>query len=323
MKKIILFCVLAIGIQVIAGCNKPQSKPGLSQLQVQGTFLVNEQGDTVVLNGISFGWHNWWPRFYTAETVKWLVDDWHVNVVRAAMGIEPDSGYLNQPQWSRERIITVVDAAIANNVYVIIDWHSHGIYTEEAVAFFGEMAQKYGEYPHVIYEIFNEPDYESWAEVKAYSVAVMEEIRKYDPDNIILVGSTHWCQDLHIVADDPIQGFSNIMYTLHFYAASHKQWLRDRADYALSKGIPIFVSEFGETEATGDGYRDLESWQEWREWMDRNKISWVKWTISDKFESSAVLLPSASSYGNWRQEDLTPSGIMFRDILREIALKRK
>src|SRR5688572_13547528 len=141
-----------------------------SDLKVEGTQLKDEHGNAVVLRGMSYGWHNWWPRFYNAGTVKWLATDWKCNVIRAAMGVEPDEGYQKKPEWSTETIKKVVDAAIKENIYVIIDWHSHGIQLEEAKKFFTEMAKTYGKNPHVIYEIFNEPDYESWADVKNYSV---------------------------------------------------------------------------------------------------------------------------------------------------------
>ncbi len=216
-----------------------------------------------MLCGVSFSWHNWWPRFYNAGAVKWLKDDWNCNVVRAAMGVEPDKGYIKGKDWSKEKLKSVVNAAIKENIYVIIDWHSHNIRLNEAKEFFAEMATTYGKYPHVIYEIFNEPERQSWTDVKNYSIEVIKTIRAIDPDNIILVGSPHWDQDVHTVADDPIKGYDNLVYTLHFYAATHKQWLRDRGDYALGKGIPLFISESAGMEASGNGPLDEQEWNNW------------------------------------------------------------
>lgn len=291
-------------------------------LSVKGTQLVDAAGKPVVLRGMSFGWHNFWPRFYTEGAVSWLKKDWGINVVRAALGIEPgENSYQKRQEWSKEKITTVVDAAIKEGIYVIIDWHSHSINLDEAKTFFAEMALRYGKYDNVIYEIFNEPDYESWEEVKKYSVEVMNTIRTIDPDNIILVGSPHWDQDVHVVADDPIKGFINIMYTLHFYAATHKQSLRDRGDYALAKGIPLFISESAGMEATGDGPLNTEEWNRWIEWAEKNKISWITWSVSDKDETCSVLLPTASSDGNWTDKDLKPSGIAAREMIRRYSKK--
>jgi endoglucanase len=287
------------------------------RLKVDGAQLKDEKGKAVVLRGMSFGWHNWWPRFYNAGAVQWLKNDWSCTVVRAAMGVEPDGGYLKQPSWSTEKIKAVIDAAIKENIYVIIDWHSHNINLNEAKAFFTEMAKTYGKQPHIIYELFNEPDEESWADVKAYSIELIKTIRAIDPDNIILVGSPHWDQDIHIVADDPIKGFDNLMYTFHYYAATHKQELRDRGTYAVSKGLPIFISESAGMESSGDGPINHDEWQKWIDWAETNKISWITWSVSDKKETCSVLLPSASSNGNWKEKDLNVSGIKSRELLRK------
>lgn len=40
------------------------------------------------------------------------------------------------------------------------------------------MAQKYGKYPHIIYEIYNEPMEDSWESVKEYAADIISEIRK-------------------------------------------------------------------------------------------------------------------------------------------------
>jgi endoglucanase len=234
------------------------------------------------------------------------------------MGVEPEKGYLQDPNWSQKKIEAVTKGAIDNGIYVIIDWHSHGIRTEAAKEFFAVMAKKYGKYPNVIYEIFNEPVKDPWSDIKAYSVEVINVIRKYDPDNIILVGSPHWDQDVHIVADDPISGYSNLMYTLHFYAATHGQSLRDRGDYALGKGIPIFVSECAGMEASGNGPIDYDAWQTWIDWMENHKISWITWSISDKNETCSMVKPSASSEGNWTEDDLKESGIKTREYCRKM-----
>src|SRR6478752_2385594 len=176
----ILICTVPLSVNAYA---QPVKENG--QLRVKGTQLLNQKGEPIVLRGMSFGWHNWWPRFYNAGTVKWLHTDWKCSVVRAAMGVEPDQGFIKNADWSKEKIKSVVDAAIQEGIYVIIDWHSHNIRQEEAKSFFHEMASTYGAYPNIIYEIFNEPDQESWKEVKDYSIEIIKTIRAIDPDNII------------------------------------------------------------------------------------------------------------------------------------------
>ncbi|KIC96282.1 glycoside hydrolase family 5 protein [Flavihumibacter solisilvae] len=315
MKKTILLLTFSFAT-VVSLFAQTVSKHG--SLRVNGTMLVNEKGDPVMLRGMSYGWHCFWPRFYNAESVVWLKKDWKINVIRAAMGIEPgENSYLKRTEWSKEKMREVIDAAIKEDIYVIIDWHSHNINLKEAKDFFRDISATYGRHPHIIYEIFNEPDEESWEAVKEYSTEIIRTIRENDPDNIILIGSPHWDQDIHIAADSPITGFSNLMYTLHFYAATHHQFLRDRGDYALSKGLPLFISESAGMEATGNGPLNEKEWQLWIDWAEKNKISWITWSVSDKDETCSVLLPSASSKGNWKDRDLKPSGMKTRELIRK------
>lgn len=259
MKSIwkVMLAVCCLGMTIGCGTNPSKNenvKETLPALVVNGTQLMNTEGDTVVLHGVSYGWHQFWPRFYNASSVAYLVNDWGAQVLRASMGVDLDSAcYVNKPEFGIECVTKVVDAAIKNGVYVIIDWHSHNLRQEEAKEFFTQMATRYKGVPNVIYEVFNEPVEDSWGQVKAYSVEVIKTIRAIEPNAVILVGCPHWDQDIHLAADNPITGYDNIMYTLHFYANTHGQWLRDRADYALGKGLPIFVSECAGMEASGDG----------------------------------------------------------------------
>ncbi len=314
MKRI-LFALISAVVLLSACCSADDCNAGVKPLSVDGQYLVNSDGERVVLNGVSYAWHNWWSQFYNEGSVAELVNVWGAEVVRAAMGVEPSGSYLDRAEWSEQTICTVVDAAIANNVYVIIDFHSHNIREAEAIEFFTKMATKYKGVPNVIYEIFNEPDNETWPEVKAYSIAVIDAIRAIEPDAVILVGTPTWSQDVDIAADDPIEGYSNLMYVLHFYAATHKQSLRDKADYALAKGLPIFVSECGGMLASGDGPLDIASWNEWKEWMQANSLSWAAWSLSSKDETCSMLTPSAPVDGGWGDGDLKEWALIIKEHL--------
>jgi len=316
MRCFILSCLILFTYRLEA---QPVKQHGA--LHVNGVQLVDSKNQDVVLRGMSFGWSCFHPRFYTAGSINTLVTDWKCSVIRASLGVEPKNGYKEDSATQIQLIRNVVEACIKEGVYVIIDWHSHNINLKEAKAFFATMARDYGKYPNVIYEIYNEPDYESWDEVKAYSTEIISTIRTIDPDNLILVGCPHWDQDIHLVAADPLKNVFNIMYTMHFYAGTHKQWLRDRCDAALDKGIPIFVSESAGMEATGDGPLNDEEWQRWIEWCEQHKISWIVWSVSDKNETCSVLQTSALSDGGWKNEDLKESGIKSRNFIRKYNAK--
>ena len=102
------------------------------------------------------------------------------------------------------------------------------------------------------------------------------------------------------------------MYTLHYYATSHKEDVRRLAETALANNIPIFVTEYGVTDYSGDGAIDVASANTWWNFLDENKISWCNWSIADKDESSAALKPGASGKGKWSENEITESGLMVR-----------
>lgn len=292
------------------------------RLQVNGSHVTAENGDKISLAGMSLFWSNAGDGgdFYNSQTVNHLADDWKNPIIRAALGVKETwdggTGYIDNTAAQKAKIRTVIDAAIAKGVYVIIDWHTHAaeVYKDEAVAFFTEMAELYGNNDHVIYEIYNEPINQSWSDVKSYATDVIAGIRSKDPDNLIIVGSPTWSQDVDKAAADPIIGDPNLAYTLHFYANTHKQFLRDRALAAMNSGIALFVTEWGTTDASGNGGYNPQESEIWLNFMIENHISYVNWTVSHKNEDSCVVSPGAGIQG-LINGNLTTSGIFIRNHL--------
>lgn len=314
MKRLLL-CAFASLILTAVARPSPVEEHGL--LQVKAGKIVDRRGEPVSLAGNSFFWSQWQGRFWNAGCVNWLAQDWRASVVRAAMGVE-GGGYLAHPEREQERVERIVDASLERGLYVIIDWHDHKAqeHTDAAVAFFEAMARKYGGRPNVMYEIYNEPLRVSWADaVKPYAERVVAAIRAIDPDNLILIGSPHWSQDVDVAAADPVRG-EHIAYTLHFYAGTHKQPLRAKAERALQLGAALFVTEWGTCNADGNGPIDETSVNEWMAFMREHQLSHCNWAVSDKKETSAIVMAQASSEGGWSESDLTPSGVFVRNLIR-------
>ncbi len=290
-------------------------KGGVSEngwLQVKGTQLCNEAGEPVALHGMSTHGMQWYGQFASSGAVK-TTASYGANLFRVAM-YTGENGYISQPAAIKKQVIAAVDAAIQNDMYVILDWHilSDGnpkTYLKEAKAFFAEMAKKYRDNPAVLYEICNEPNGNvSWEnDVKPYAKEIVKAIRDAGSKGVILIGSPTWSQDIHLAAASPVPG-ENLMYTLHFYAGTHGKDLRDRIDSVLKQGVPVFVSEWGTSRADGSGGVFLKEAGEWLDFLDSRGISWANWSLCDKNETSAALKPSASSNGGWKQTDLSESG---------------
>ncbi len=322
MRKLILTSIVLCMAMIVFSQHRqtPVSKNG--HLHVEGGKIVNSKGQPPQLRGISFSWSIWEGRkYYNPQIVDWLSKDFKVGIIRLAMAVQPDNGYLQQPDVQRKLVTDQVDQAIKDGIYVLIDWHDHNsnLHTQQSKKFFAEMAQRYKGVPNVIYEIWNEPERVSWDTVKNYSVKIITEIRKYDADNLIIVGSPHWDQDVDIAAANPITGFKNIAYSFHFYASdpNHQDKLRAKADKAIKMGLPLMVTEWGVGESNGDGKFDLAKNATWIKWMDQNKLSWTNWNLTDKKETTAILLTGAAETGNWTKENLSPAGIYIREELRK------
>nr|BAF57458.1 putative glycosyl hydrolase family5 [uncultured symbiotic protist of Cryptocercus punctulatus] len=289
------------------------------KLKVSGNKIVGSNGAPAVLHGVSLAWHNWWSQFYTASNVAYLASEWKVSLLRAAIGVEPEGAYLDDPDLGDKSATTVADAAIKAGIYVILDFHQHKINQDAAVKFFTKFAQKYSGVPNVIYELFNEPESATWPEVKAYAEVVIKVIHSFDPDALILVGCPQWDQKIEEPADSPITGYSNIAYTLHFYAGTHTQWLRDSGHNAINKGIAVFASEIGGMDASGDGPIATSEWNLWISWLKAHDISWAAWSISNKQETCSMVLPTSSANSPWGDNQLNEWGRLVRDLLISIA----
>lgn len=314
-KRVLLSVIICLGISCLLNAQSPVDKYGW--LSIKGNQLVDKDGNAVQLKGMSLCWSQWFPKHYNEQTIKWLRDDWNCDIIRAAMAVEAD-GYLTHPDMEQYKIETVVHAAIDNGIYVIIDWHDHRAHrnVEAAKKFFGEMARKFALFPNIIYETYNEPTKVSWKDsIKPYHEAVIAEIRKFDKKNVIVCGTNTWSQDVDEASLDPIKA-ENIAYTMHYYAGTHKQSLRDKTTKALANGIAIFVTEYGVCDASGNGPIDYDESLAWWKYCDDNKLSYCNWAIYDKNETAAALKPGNNAFGHWKVENLTPSGKLVRAKLR-------
>jgi endoglucanase len=325
-KPLHLLCLVLL----LAACASSRSQPSappppplkparwaLAPIQVHGRLracgpkICGEKGEPVQLRGMSLFWSNtgWGQeRFYDAAVVDTLAQGWNATVVRVAVGVQNNGGYLVDPAANEARARAVIDAAIARGMYVIVDWHSHALLKPEASAFFTKMAKAYAASPNVIWETYNEPMKHDWLdELKPYHEAVIEAIRKAGSPNLVVVGTPMWSQDVDTASLDPIENDKNVAYSLHFYAGTHRQSLREKALFAMKRGAAVFVTEWGTCDASGDRSFDPVESKKWTDFMDANQISNLNWSVADKNETASILVPGAQT-ARWTDADLTESG---------------
>lgn len=296
----------------------------VGKLHVQGTRLCNEQGQPVQLRGVSTHGLAWFPQFVNEEAFRTLRDDWHANTIRLAMYTAESGGYCTDGDQNhlKQLIDNGVRAAADLGMYVIIDWHilsdsSPAMHQTEALAFFEEMSRKYAGYDNVLYEICNEPQNSPFVSViRPYAQAVLQVIRANDPDAVVLCGTNTWSQDVDEVIGNRLED-PNVMYTLHFYAGTHKDNIRSKLQKALDAGIPVFVSECSICDASGNGGIDYDSANAWLNLLNENQVSYMAWSLSNKNETSALIRADCSLTSGWKEADLSETGQWFRKAMRQ------
>lgn len=307
---------------------EPTAEPAqgnLPALKVEGTQLTDTNGSPVQLRGISTHGLAWFPDYVNDDCIRELKENWNADVIRLAMYTAEYGGYCEGGDQAalKDIIRKGVNAARENGLYVIVDWHilsdyDPNMHADEAIAFFREMTAEFAGNTNVIYEICNEPNGStSWADIKSYAEKVIPVIRENAPEAVILVGTPNWSQFVDQAAADPIQGYENIMYTLHFYAATHTDWLCSNMKYAVNAGLPVFVSEYGICDASGNGAIDEAQANAWVEAMNELNISYVAWNLSNKDETSAILRPDCAKTSGFTEDDLSASGKWLMNMLAE------
>lgn len=285
-------------------------------LHVEGEHLMDSNGDVIQLQGISSHGLAWFPDYINESAFEQFRQEWNVNVMRIAMYTAEYGGYCagGDQENLKQLIKNGVEYASENDMYVIVDWHilsdgNPNTYKAEAAEFFAEMSTAFAEQENVIYEICNEPNGgTSWQEIKAYALEIIPVIRANDEDAVIVVGTSNWSQYVDQAAADPITEYDNIMYALHFYAATHKEDLRNTMVSAVESGLPVFVTEYGICDASGNGEINEAEADAWVDAMNAYGISYVAWNLSNKDESSSMLSSSCTKVSDFTYEDLSQGG---------------
>ena len=307
-----------------------------------GKIVGAKNGQEAMIRGMSLFWSDATGMpYYNKNVIAWAAENLPMDVFRFAMGItyyDSDGGTTNKldesysysgaPDGYMGIIDQMVEAAIENDIYIILDWHSHRADSEQSIAkeFFKTVAAKYKDVPNVIYEIFNEPVNQGWGTIKSYANNIVPLIRN-STENLVLVGTPSWSQ---MTEYGGVSG-TNVGYVLHFYAGTHGVGTYGgRATQAKSSGNAVFITEWGTTNADGAGSPSSGSTQEWMSFMETNKISNCNWSlrsvgskyaVNNKQETSAMFSGSddLNTVGKLNSASYSESGKLVKDYLSKHA----
>ena len=294
-------------------------------LHVENGKLTDADGNIVQLYGMSTHGIAWFPQYINYDSFRTLRDDWNTNCIRLAMYTAEYGGYCagGDKEQLKQLVRDGVSYATELGMYVIVDWHilsdcDPNQNKDEAIAFFREMSETFADNDNVLYEICNEPNSgTSWDSIKSYAEEVIPVIREQKPDAVILVGTPTWSQEIDKAAASPLT-FDNVMYTLHFYAGTHKDDLRNRLETCAQNNLPVFVSEFGMCDASGNGANDFDSTTKWLDLLNKYQISFCCWNLANKDESSSVFKAASTALSDWTDEDFNESGRWIREYFRSM-----
>jgi endoglucanase len=267
------------------------------RLRVCGVNLCNQAGTPIQLRGMSSHGLQFFPNCVNPGSLNALRNDWKADFIRLSMYVQ-EGGLETDPAGFTAKVNGLVDEATKLGLYVIVDFHiltpgDPNVNTALAKKFFADVTAAHRAKNNVIYEIANEPNGVSWDGILNYANQVIPVIRQNAPDSVVLVGTrgfsslglTDGADETEIV-NDPVK-FANIMYTFHFYAASHGADRRAVVARAAKK-LPLFVSEFGTQTFTGDGGNDFASTDAWLDLLKANKIGYGMWSLSDGRETNSA-----------------------------------
>ena len=238
------------------------------------------------------------------------------NVIR--IPVHPQH-WTNDPDYLSRYLEPAVRWSGDLGMYVILDWHSIGnvlsgyapqvpelfCHTDAMTTDFWErVAAHFKDAPHVIFEIFNEPQNISAADWRRCANRLVKLIRSRQAVQLIIVGGLEYGRELDWVLREPVTG-ENVAYASHIFP-SHPQsgWDRDFGNVAAR--YPVVITEWGfidkkQKANPSDTYLcgDARTYgQPLMSYLAQRGVGWVACWFDDEWQP-AMLLPGGHGHTPW------------------------
>ena len=229
------------------------------------------------------------------------------------------------------RIKSVIDLALKENLYVIINMHHHdAIFANpdaqkaKFISQWNQISSFFKNYDErILFEVLNEPNTNLNAEKwNIFFADALTEIRKTNPTRAVLMGTSNW-GGLAGVSSLKIPKDNNIILTIHYYdpfnfthqgaewvGGDSKAWLGTKWEnttlerneinsqfnyvksFAKLNNLPIHIGEFGSYSKA-----DIDSRVKWSNflarWFELQGFSWAYWEFSAGF---GIFNPTTNQY---------------------------
>ncbi|MEZ4901248.1 MAG: cellulase family glycosylhydrolase [Spirosomataceae bacterium] len=232
-----------------------------------------------------------------------------------------------------QRIKYVVDLALVQKLYVVINMHHHEdlfanpeITKARFLSQWTQIAEFFKSYDQrLLFEVMNEPHDKLTPELwNVYFGEALANIRKTNPTRAVLMGTAEY-GGLSGVSKLKIPDDKNLIVTVHYYnpfnfthqgadwvGTDAQKWLGTKwedlaiernqimaefdflSNWAKQKNIPVHVGEFGAYEKA-----DYESRVRWTNflarWLEQQGFSWAYWEFSAGF---GIYKPASNTYND-------------------------
>jgi endoglucanase len=251
----------------------------------------------------------------------------HIRVpVRWSNHASADAAAVIDPVFAA-RVDAVVDAALARGLYVMLDIHHYRQLNGDALDkgefrvaddvvelrllnLWRQLSQRYANRsPKLLFELYNEPHGKQDATWNTLMSRALREVRKANPERIVVVGPTHWnnansLRDLSLPADP------HLLVTVHNYepfkfthqgaewvspvlptgltccdAVQRTEALRAldlAAQWSQTNRYPVHLGEFGAYQAAPLESR-LAYMRMMREGLEVRRLPWTYWELASGF----------------------------------------
>lgn len=110
--------------------------------------------------------------------------------------------------------------------------------------------------------------------------------------------------------------YTNVIYEL-CNEPTGSPWTTVLVPYAENL-IPMFITEFGTCNASGNGGFNVVQTEAWFELIKKYNISHMNWSLANKAETASIISADCSKTSDWSYDELSDSGKLMREHFKTL-----
>lgn len=314
----------------------------IGKLHKNGKYIVDENDVPVELRGIGTHHLLQYKNLHNRKAFDSL-RRMGVNMIRPSAYLEDYNflgsdgetayGYISRPEETRAEIEKIIKICIDLGLYVLLDWHvfydsnmiAGQTYTgyarfheTEALEFFEYFTEKYGDYPNMIYDLCNEPYFASESDIVQFVQAVRAVIVENVDEPVMTCGygagqtnDTWYTRSKRLYDAFVAAGITDVFVAPHIYGSN----ITTPAQQLWDENIPIFCTEWGNSQGSGDGAGNDTAALANTNWFHEHAVAQSFWKFTDQTMTTSVLqnqgiINSEKWLDGFNWSDLSHNGVL-------------